>query len=83
LINSIVYLNKRCTFVSAIKRNKKLEIMTLTVTNTIDKSTSKQASLKLAKAFIEQEIICMNEEEAGKPKEERHYYTDSDFKITQ
>jgi len=51
--------------------------MTLTVTNTIDKSTSKHASMKLAKDFINQEVVNMNEEQ------KEYYYTSTDFKISE
>lgn len=55
---------------------------TTTVTNIVTKSESTHASMKLAKNFIEQEIIWLNEEESEKPKNERHYYTTIDFKIS-
>jgi hypothetical protein len=56
----------------------------MTITNTITGTeiTTHHTNRKWAETYIAQEVIWMNEEEAEKPKEERHYYTSLDFKIT-
>lgn len=56
--------------------------MNVSVKNTVTNSITTHSSMKLAKQFIGQEVIFMNEEESDKTKEERHYYTESDFKIS-
>ena len=61
----------------------KLKIMKLSVTNTVTKEVTTHASMKLAKMFIEQQVEWLNEEESEKPKTERHYYTELDFKISE
>ena len=55
----------------------------MTITNTITGTsiTTSQTNRKWAKTYINQEVIWMNELESDKPKNERYYFSESDFKI--
>jgi fructosamine-3-kinase len=55
----------------------------MTITNTITGTsiTTNQTNRKWAKTYIDQEILWMNELESDKPKNERYYYSESNFKI--
>lgn len=58
----------------------------MTITNTITGKSfeTKHTNIKFIKDYIiADEVKFMNDEESEKPKEERHYYTSSDFKITE
>ena len=63
---------------------KQIEIMTITNTITGKSFETKYTNIKFIKDYIiADEIKFLNEEESEKAKEERHYYTESNFEITE